>query len=148
METTKSSFGQSNVAEGVMDDSMVASRLVQKNFSPMIVRRTSVKNWPVFVGLICDYSLEDLDVLIHNIIDEADNMNMLINNIQSLRNFIGYMNERITNHYNDKKRGCAEGVIVTGIFDKFFAQSAGGDFMNHTKCLQEYMFLLNMAPHI
>lgn len=148
MNTAENNFGQSNIAKGVLDDSKVASRLIQKNFSPLTIRKFQIKGWPAWVGLICDYSLEDLDLLIHNLLDECEEFGYFNNNLQNLRNAVGYINEKIAEHYNNKKRGCAEGVIVTLIADKCQFQSAMGDFMNHNKCLQEYMFLLNMAPHI
>ena len=129
-----------------INDDNVSTRLLGKNYSPLIVRKYSVKNWPLFVGMICDLSLSDLDSVVLDIIDDSDEL--LINDIQSLRNFCGYMSEKITDHYNNIKRGSIEGVAIILYSDKLFISSLTNDFMCHQNCKIELFQILNIMPHI
>ena len=56
--------------------------------------------------------------------------------------------EIIRTYYNEKKENCVEGVIITLYVDKAYIQNAYGDFMTHSKCLNEYALALSMLPHI
>lgn len=129
-----------------ISDDKVSTRLLEKNYSPLIVRKYSCKNWPLFIGMICDVSLSDLDNVVLNIMEEADEL--LINDIQELRNFCGYMSEKITEYYNSIKRGSVEGVAVILYADKLFISSLTNDFMVHKSCKMELFQILNMMPHI
>jgi len=129
-----------------INDEKVSTRLLEKNYSPLIVRKYSCKNWPLFIGMICDVSLSDLDSTVLDIIEEADSL--LVNDIQELRNFTGYMSEKITEHYHDIKRGSVEGVAVILYADKLFISSLTSDFMVHKSCKMELFQILNMMPHI
>jgi len=130
------------------DDDAVSTRLLDKNYSPLIVRKYMVEGWPMYIGLICDVSLSDLDSLILTIIEECKNMKMFINDIQSLRNVTGMISDGIVTHYNAVKRGCVEGVAVLFYADKTFISSLWGDFMTHASCKQELYFIINTLPHI
>lgn len=129
-----------------INDDNVSTRLLEKNYSPLIVRRYNVKNWPLFVSIICDLSLSDLDNVVLDIIDESDDL--LINDIQSLRDFCGYMNEKIIEHYNNIKRGSIEGVAIILYADKLFISSLSGDFMVHGNVKLEFFQILNMMTQI
>lgn len=129
-----------------INDEKVSTRLLEKNYSPLIVRKYSVKNWPLFIGMICDVSLSDLDNVVLDIIEEADSL--LVNDIQDLRDFCGFMSEKITEHYNNIKRGSVEGVAVILYADKLFISSLTNDFMCHQNCKMELFQILNMMPHI
>ena len=145
---TRGTFGQSNSAENVMDDSKVASRLLQKHFSPMIVRKYQLNGWPCYVSLICDYSLSDLDKVVYELVDEANNLGYSTNDIQAIRNFTGYLNDGIVNYYDEKKRGCVEGVAVLYYVDKLFCSALFGDQMTHLSCKMELYQIINTLPHI
>jgi hypothetical protein len=127
-------------------DENVSTRLLEKNYSPLIVRKYCAKNWPLFISIICDLSLSDLDSVVHNIIEESESF--FINDIQELRNFCGYMSEKITDHYNKIKRGSVEGVAVLLYADKLFISSLTNDFMCHQNCKMELFQILNIMPHI
>jgi hypothetical protein len=43
------------------DDSSTATRLLDKNWSPLIVRKYQMEGWPMYIGIICDANLNDLD---------------------------------------------------------------------------------------
>ena len=129
-----------------INDDNVSTRLLEKNYSPLIVRKYSVKNWPLFVGMICDLSLSELDSVVLNIIDKADDM--LVNDIQSLRNFCGYLSEMITDYYNNIKRGSVEGVAIILYADKLFISSLTNDFMVHQNSKLELFQILNMMTQI
>lgn len=130
------------------DDSQTSTRLFDKNWSPLIVRKYQMEGWPMFIGIICDANLNDLDKLIYSIKKEAKELGMFDGNIQSVRNFCGFLNDEIVKHYNKIKEGCAEGVIVCYYVDKMFVSSAYGDLMTHEKCAAEFYSILNMMPHI
>ena len=132
-----------------MDDSGVATKLLDKNFSPMIVRKYQLKeNWPIWVALICDCSLSDLDQVVLDALDKCREKNMFINDIQSLRNICGFLNEELIQHYDSIKRGSVEGVAVLGYFDKIFISSLALDFMTHLSCKLELYQIINTLPHI
>ncbi len=130
------------------DDSNTATRLLDKNWSPLIVRKYQMKGWPMYVGIICDANLNDLDELIYSLTETAEDLNMFDGNIQGIRNYCGFLSDGIVNHYNNIKKGVAEGVIICYYVDKMFTSSAYGDFMTHEKCAMEFYSILNMMPHI
>lgn len=129
-------------------DNKTNTRLLQKNYSPLIVRKYQLKGWPLFIGLIVDVSLSDLDMVINEIEDDAEKLNLFANDIQSIRDFCGYTSERLVQHYNSKKRNCVEGVAVLWYADKMFTSSLYGDFMVHQSCKLELYQIINTLPHI
>lgn len=130
------------------DDSMTATRLLDKNWSPLIVRKYQAMGWPLFIGLICDASLSDLDTVVYRIITLAKAKGFVQNDIQAQRNFCGFMSDEIVKHYNNAKEGCVEGVAVLAYWDKCFVSSLYGDFMVHASCKQELFLIINTLPHI
>lgn len=130
------------------DDSKTSTRLLDKNWSPLIVRKYQFEGWPLFISLICDASLSDLDAIVYQIADEAKDKGFMENDIQAARNFCGLMSDRIKEHYDKVKRGCVEGVAVLWYIDKCFISSLYGDFMVHASCKQELFAIINTLPHI
>jgi hypothetical protein len=108
------------------DDSKTATRLFDKNWSPLIVRKYQMNGWPLFIGIICDANLNDLDGVVYSLTDRVKE-EFLDGSIQGVRNYCGYLNDKIVEYYNTIKRGCAEGVIVCYYVDKMFVSSAYGD---------------------
>jgi hypothetical protein len=131
-----------------MDDSKVATRLLEKNWSPLIVRKYQMNSWPMYIALICDISLSDLDHVVHKTMDECKEKGMVINDIQALRNCCGYLSDKITEHYDSLKKGCVEGVAVLWYCDKLFISSLASDFMTHLSCKLELYSIINTLPHI
>ncbi len=130
------------------NDSSTATRLLDKNWSPLIVRKYQMEGWPMYIGLICDANLNDLDSVVYGIMDEAKENAFVDGTIQGVRNTCGLLSDRIVEHYNEVKRGVAEGVIVCWYVDKCFVSSAYGDFMTHEKCAMEFYQIVNTLPHI
>jgi hypothetical protein len=130
------------------DDSKTATRLLDKNWSPLIVRKYQMEGWPMFIGIICDANLNDLDEYVYEIMDEAEENDFVDGSIQGVRNTCGLLGDRLVQKYNQKKRGVAEGVIVCWYVDKMFCSSAYGDFMTHNKCAMEFYQIINTLPHI
>ena len=114
----------------------------------MIIRKYTRIGFPLYIHLICDYNLDDLDDLVHDCIDYCKKEGILSNNIQSLRNFTGVMSEWINNHYDKKKRGCVESLGVIFYCDKMIISSLQGDCMNHESCRQEMYDSLNLMTKI
>jgi len=131
-----------------VNDSNVNTRLLNKNYSPLLVRKYQAMGWPLYIGLIIDISLSDLDQLVNIIIKEAKEADLIKNDLQSFRDFCGYMSERLVNHYNSKKENCVEGVAVCAYWDKSWCSSLYGDFMVHNNCRNELYFIINTLPHI
>jgi len=130
------------------DDRKCSTRLLDKQYSPLIVRKYQVQGWPMFIGLIVDVSLSDLDMLVHSILKECEDENMFQEDIQAMRNITGYLNDKITKHYNSIKQGCVEGVAVLYFCDKCSIASLGGDFMTHLSCKKEFYSIIQTLPHV
>ncbi len=125
-----------------------STRLLDKNYSPLIVRKYQLRGWPCFVSLICDISLSDLDDVFYSIVDDAEKNGMMKDDIQAMRNFTGFMSDKIIEHYDSIKKGCVEGVAVLYYIDKCFISALWGDFMVHSSCKQELYSIVNTLPHI
>lgn len=129
-----------------IDDSKVSTRLLDKNYSPLCVRKYQLQGWPLFVGVICDLSLSDLDNVVHTVGD--DYLCLLKNDIQSIRDFVGILSDTIIAHYDSVKKGSVEGVGIFYYVDKCAISSLWGDMMTHNSCRQEFYFIINTLPHI
>lgn len=133
---------------GINDD-LTNTNLISKHYSPMIIRKYNLVNgWPCWIGLIIDEDLSDLDKVVNDTYRACNEVGMVCNNIQQIRNITGILSESITRHYNGKKENCVEGVAITLYTDKNYIQNFFGDFMNHLSCRAEYGFALSMLPHI
>lgn len=123
----------------------VNTRLLGKNYSPLIVRKYQMYGWPLFVSLICDWSLSDLDVVVNTAAKEFGEPR---DDIQQVRNFCGYLSNYLVRHYNVQKENCVEGVAVLWYVDKCFVSSLWGDYMTHGSCKLELYQIINTMPHI
>lgn len=122
------------------------TQLLQKNFSPMIIRKYMSFGWPLFVAVICDLDLSSLDDAVIYFVKKNDPK--LLNGIQDFRNFCGKLSQYVIDEYDGIKYGSVEGVAVIGYWDKIICSSLYGDFMTHTSCRIELFSLLNMLPHV
>jgi len=118
------------------------TKLIDKQYSPLVIRKYTHWGFPIYIGLITDNDLTDLDDVVKEfmIIHKKDGW---VNNIQSLRNMAGVFCDVLNKHY-DK----TEGVAVIFYVDKMFVSSLFGDFMNHTSCRIELYGLLNMSTGV
>jgi hypothetical protein len=148
MKEEKKNMGKEANSGMTRDDSTTATRLLDKNWSPLIVRKYQMEGWPMYIGIICDANLNDLDTVVHSIMDEARANDFINGTIQGIRNACGLLNEGIVKYYDNIKKGCAEGVIVCWYVDKMFCSAAFGDFMTHEKCAMEFYAIVNTLPHI
>jgi len=127
-----------------LKETNTTTRLLDKNYSPLVVRKYQIEGWPLFVALICDESLSDLD----DVVQEFNSHEDKLDDIQYCRNFCGGLSDTLVSHYDSKKKGCVEGVAVLWYVDKCFISSLWGDFMVHASCKQELFFIINTLPHI
>ena len=135
---------------GVNDD-LCNTNLISKNYSPMFIRKfnaTSLCNWPLYISMICDEDVSDIDQVINGALMAYDEAGLMGNNLQDMRNLTGIISESLSIHYNNKKQNCVEGIAVTLYIDKAYIQSLSGDFMNHAQCRSEYTSALNMMTQI
>ena len=147
-KATKKNMGKEANAGLVRDDSSTNTRLLDKNWSPLIVRKYQMKGWPMYIGIICDANLNDLDTVVNKVMKKADELEFTNGTIQGTRNAVGLLSDGIIDHYNEIKEGVCEGVIVCWYVDKCFVSSAYGDFMTHNKCAAEFYSIVNTLPHI
>jgi len=131
-----------------LEDDKVATKLLDKSYSPMIIRKYTRIGFPLYIHMICDANLDNLDTLVHDCIDYCREHNILSNSIQSLRNFTGVLSEWLNNHYDGVKRGCVESLGVIFYCDKMIISSLQGDCMNHESCRQEMYDCLNLMTKI
>lgn len=149
-EMNKDSINMGKEANAGMtrDDSKTATRLLDKNWSPLICRKYQMEGWPLFVILITDCNLNDLDKVVYDLSDKAKEFGFMDGNIQSTRNYCGFLNDGIVKHYNSIKKGSCEGVLICYYVDKMWCASAFGDLMTHEKCVNEAYLIINTMPHI
>jgi hypothetical protein len=114
------------------------TKLVGKNYSPLIIRRYSL---PIlhFVAIISDDDLTDLDKVVRKFWKK----NKLVNDIQGLRNLAGSLSDFLIKFYEK-----VEGVAVVFVADKMVISSLAGDFMNHEQCRIELYSLLNLMANV
>jgi hypothetical protein len=125
-----------------MDSKSVFTKLVDKHYSPLVIRKYTHWGFPIYVGLIADDDLTDLDKVVVAFMAETA-LEGWVNNIQTLRNLAGALTEHLNTIYEK-----AEGVAVVFYVDKCFISSLHGDFMNHTSCRIEFYGLLNMSTGV
>ena len=121
-----------------MSEEKTFTKLVGKHYSPMVIRKTTKFGFPIYVGLITDNDLSDLDNQIVMFMD--NNKESWSNNIQTMRNFAGGFVERLLQIYPK-----TEGAAVVVYADKMFVSSLHGDFMTHISCKIELFGLLTMS---
>lgn len=120
----------------------VYTKLVDKHFSPLILRKYTHWGSPIYVSLITDDDLSDLDEFVSSFMDRWVSEGW-VDNIQSVRNLAGMLTEELNEYYSH-----AEGVAVILAVDKCFVASLHGDFMNHGQCKQELLSYLNLSAHV
>lgn len=132
----------------IKESELTSTRLLDKNWSPLVVRKYQMEGWPMFVGMICDANLNDLDRVIHKAFKQAKEAGFVDGSIQGARNTCGLISDSLIEHYDRIKKGCVEGVAVVWYVDKCFISSLFGDFMVHLSCKLELFQIINTLPHI
>jgi len=125
----------------------MSTKVVEKEFSPLTIRKyTNLQGMgglPVFVAIISDDDLSDLDDVVHafarNYVQERGEPR----NIQHFRNFAGALTHHLSKIYQK-----AEGIAILIFPDKTAVSSLWGDFMNHLHCRMELYFLVNTMWHL
>lgn len=129
-----------------MSKAKPVTKLLYKNFSPMIIRKYQSFGWPLFIAIICDQNLDNLDNIVMEFTQDCDPDD--INGIQGLRDFCGNLSQYLIDTFDEVKYGSVEGVAIISYWDKCVCSSLYGDFMTHTSCRIELFSLLNMMPHV
>lgn len=108
------------------------TRLVKKEYSPLVIRRYSQ---PIltFVAIISDDDLDDLDSLVLEFYSKRN----IPESIQGIRNLAGELVQVLKQKYRNN-----EGIAVIIQADKTSVSSLSGDFMNHLACRLELYSLL------
>ena len=133
---------------GINDD-FTNTNLISKNYSPLFIRKyNAIYGWPLYVSMIVDEDISDIDSIVNEVIRECKKANMIDNNTQNLRNFTGILSETLLEHYNNKKENCVEGIAITLYIDKMIINNYFGDYMNHSMCRSEHLSLLNFMTQV
>lgn len=120
----------------------VFTKLIDKHFSPLVIRKYTHWGFPIYIGMITDNDLSDFDKVVVEFMNDHANEGW-VNNVQTLRNFAGALTEYLNEYYEK-----TEGVAVVFYVDKMFISSLHGDFMNHTSCRIEFYSLLTMSTGV
>lgn len=128
---------------GNRETSKLLTKLLDKHSSPMIIRKYTRWGFPIYIGVIADDDLSDLDQVVTQSMKHFQDNGAWIENIQKVRNLTGALTEILVDHY-PRLEGCA----VTYYVDKCYIQSLFGDFMNHGSCKEEYTAALGLMAHI
>ena len=123
-------------------ESKTFTKLVDKHYSPLVIRKFTHWGFPIYVALITDDDLSQLDEVVVEFMKEHEETSW-INDIQMIRNLAGSLTEHLNSFY-----GKTEGAAVIFYVDKMFVSSLHGDFMNHTSCRIELYTLLNMSTGV
>lgn len=118
------------------------TKLIDKHYSPLLIRKYTHWGFPIYVGLITDDDLSDLDDFVVKFMEQYGPSGW-VNDVQKVRDLAGKMTEALNRHY-----GRSEGVAVVFYVDKMFVSSLHGDFMNHTACRIEFYGLLQMSTGV
>jgi hypothetical protein len=124
-----------------MDNEKTFTKLVDKQYSPLVIRKYTHWGFPIYVGLITDNDLTNLDDVCTQFIEA--NIANWVNNVQKLRNFAGSFCNHLNLVYEKTER-----VAIVFYVDKCFISSLYGDFMNHESCRIEFYGLLNMSTGV
>ncbi len=120
----------------------IFTKLVDKHASPLVLRKYTHYGFPIYVSLITDDDLTDLDATVVSFMDGVLEEGW-VNNIQTLRNLAGALSSHLNNCYPH-----TEGVAVVLYVDKCCISSLYGDFMNHAMCRFELYSLLNLSTQV
>jgi len=124
------------------NDTAALTRLTEKAYSPLVIRKITKFGFPIYVGIITDDNLDSLDqVVVSFVQSEIDKWKS--DSIQDKRWLAGALCDLLTATF--KK---TEGVAVTLYIDKTCISSLYGDFMNHAMCRSEYYSLLIMGTGV
>jgi hypothetical protein len=124
------------------DSKDVFTKLVDKHYSPLVIRKYTHWGFPIYVGMITDDDLSNLDEVVVEFMKQNEGEGW-VNNIQKLRNLAGALTDHLNTVY-----GKTEGAAVVIYADKAFISSLHGDFMNHTSCRIEFYGLLQMSTGV
>jgi hypothetical protein len=129
----------------VLDEKFTTiSKLAGKQHSPLIIRKFTAWGFPIYIGLIIDKNLDEVDQFVKNFMDDTDNQKRwLSGSIQDKRNLAGDLTDAIIRKWHP-----VEGVAVVFYVDKMFVSSLYGDPMNHLSCRMELYQLLGTMAHI
>jgi hypothetical protein len=121
---------------------MVHTKLVDKHYSPLVIRKYTHFGFPIYVGMITDNDLSNLDDKVMAFMNDNKEEGW-VNQIQKIRNMAGALVEYLNEYYER-----SEGVAVVFYVDKMFVSSLHGDFMNHESCRIEFYSLLTMSTGV
>lgn len=118
------------------------TRLIDKQYSPLVIRKITYFGFPIYVGIITDDDLTDFDEVIVKFMTDNKEEGW-VNDLQKIRNLAGALVDHIVAGYKH-----TEGVAVIFSVDKTFISSLYGDFMTHTACRIELFSLLTMSTGV
>lgn len=125
------------------------TRLEGKHYSPLVMRKYTRWGCPLFVALITDDDLNNLDEVVTEFMqerlpDSSDGQGWKWpSSLQGMRDIAGALTEEMVRAY-DKVEGAA--VVLSA--DKMLISSLFGDFMTHHQCKAELLAYLQLSTQI
>ena len=121
---------------------MTYTKLVSKHYSPLVLRKYTHWGFPLYVAIITDDDLSNLDNLVVDFMKkwQKEQEKAKVIEIQDMRNIAGELSDYLLSNYEK-----SEGIAVIIYADKMFVSSLHGDFMTHLACKLELYQLLNMS---
>ena len=121
-----------------MDEATLHSKISNKHYSPLVIRRYATDFGVMFVGIISDDDLNRLDEIILPVVKKS-----VVKTIEEARTLTGKVCEMLKITFTK-----VEGVAVVSYFDKLMVSSLWGDFMNHESCRIELYELINVMTKV
>lgn len=118
------------------------TRLTEKAYSPLVIRKITKFGFPIYVALITDDDLNPLDAVVVDFIKLNIDL-WKSDRIQDKRQLAGALCDALTVAFP-----ATEGVAVILYIDKTCISSLFGDFMNHGMCRSELYSLLVMGTAV
>jgi hypothetical protein len=118
------------------------TRLTEKAYSPLVIRKITKFGFPIYVGIITDDNLDTLDQVVVGFI-QANIDKWKSDSIQQKRNLAGALCDELTRNFQK-----TEGIGIVFYIDKTCISSLFGDMMNHAMARDEFYFLLNMGTAV
>ena len=118
------------------------TRLTEKAYSPLVIRKITKFGFPIYVGIITDDNLDTLDETILKYM-KKNIKRWKSDSIQDKRNMAGELCDVLTTTFQK-----TEGIGIVFYLDKTCISSLFGDMMTHSMCRSEFYSLLVMGTGV
>lgn len=118
------------------------TRLTEKVYSPLVIRKITKFGFPIYVGIITDDNLDTLDHVVVGFIKKHIDL-WKNESIDDKRWLAGALCDVLCEEFEK-----TEGIGIVLYIDKTCISSLFGDMMNHGMCRSEFYSLLQMGTAV